>query len=76
MLIKILLLISFLVIVGSLFRGLFTLVKDQGESKRTVNALTVRVIASAIFIALLAWGIHSGVLKPHGVHPVAHEEQP
>lgn len=67
MLIKLLMLVTFLVIIVSLFRGLFTLVKDQGRSKRTVNALTVRVIASAIFIALIAIGIKTGALKPHGI---------
>ncbi|RMH47822.1 MAG: twin transmembrane helix small protein [Gammaproteobacteria bacterium] len=67
MFIKLLMFLTFMVIIASLFRGLFTLVKDQGRSKRTVNALTVRVVASAIFIILIVIGIKTGALKPHGV---------
>ncbi len=46
--------------VVSLFSGLFFLVKDEGRSSRVVNALTVRVILTAITLALIAWGFYSG----------------
>jgi FtsH-binding integral membrane protein len=56
-------------ILASLFSGLFFLVRDQGRSKRTVKALTVRVALSlALFLLLLA-GYYFGLIKPHGVGP-------
>jgi hypothetical protein len=54
-------------ILASLFSGLFFLVRDQGRSKRTVKALTVRVgLSLALFLLLLA-GYYFGLIKPHGV---------
>ena len=46
----------------SLFSGLFFLVKDEGRTSRVVNALTVRVSLTALTVALIAWGFHSGPL--------------
>jgi hypothetical protein len=48
----------------SLFSGLFFLVKDEGRTSRLVTALFVRVTLSALTIALIAWGFHSGQLHP------------
>jgi hypothetical protein len=54
-------------ILASLFSGLFFLVRDQGKSKRTVKALTWRVgLSLALFLLLLA-GYYFGLIKPHGV---------
>ncbi len=49
----------------SLFSGLFFLVKDQGQSSRVVNALTVRVVLAALTVALITWGFFSGQLVTH-----------
>ena len=51
----------------SLGTGLFHLVKDEGQSKRMVNALTLRIALSvALFILLfIAW--KGGMIQPHGV---------
>jgi uncharacterized BrkB/YihY/UPF0761 family membrane protein len=67
MLIKILILVVLVAIVLSLFSGLFHLVKEEGESKRMVNALTVRIALSvALFILLfIAW--YAGLITPHHV---------
>jgi hypothetical protein len=51
--------------VASLFSGLFFLVKDDGRGTRVVNALTVRVVLTAITVALVAWGFYSGQITPH-----------
>lgn len=69
MLIKILIFITLIVMLASLFRGLIFLVKDQGKSKRTVNALTVRVVAAAVMIILIIIGIKTGAIQPHGIMP-------
>ena len=49
----------------SLFSGLFFLVKDEGQTSRVVNALTVRVTLTALTVALIAWGFYSGQLVTH-----------
>jgi uncharacterized BrkB/YihY/UPF0761 family membrane protein len=67
MLIKILIVVVLVAIILSLFSGLFHLVKEAGDSKRMVNALTVRIALSvALFILLfIAW--YAGLIAPHHV---------
>lgn len=64
---KIAILILLLLIVISLFTALFTLVKDKGQTNRTVNALTVRVLLSLVLIVVLVIGTKMGYIKqnPH-----------
>jgi len=56
LLVKLIVIILLLAIVVSLFSGLYFLVTDKGETKRTVNALTLRVGLSiaAIVIIIIA----------------------
>ena len=69
MLIKATILVLFAVILGSLGSALFYLLKDKGESDRTVKALTLRIAVSiAAFILLLA-GYWAGLIQPHGLMP-------
>lgn len=56
-----------LAILFVLFRGLFFLVKDQGNSKRTVNSLTWRVGLSVLLLVVLILSIKFGILVPHGL---------
>ena len=69
MLIKILIVLVLLAIVASLGSGLFFLVKDEGDSKRMLRALTLRISLSvALFILLfIAW--YTGAIQPHGAMP-------
>lgn len=53
-----------LVIVGSLFSALLYLVKDKGNTERTVKALTVRIGLSITLFLLLMAGFYFGVLPP------------
>lgn len=67
--IKLIILLAFIGIVASLASSLYFLMRDSGDSKRTVRALTVRVGLSVglfAFIMLLSW---LGVITPHGVMP-------
>jgi hypothetical protein len=65
--IKFLIVACLLGIVASLGSGLFHLVKDKGDSKRMVKALTVRITLSvALFVLLLiAW--KQGLISPHAL---------
>ncbi len=56
-----------LVIVWQLGAGLYYLLTDRGDSKRTVNALTRRIALSVALILLVILGIYSGWIKPHGL---------
>ncbi len=67
MLIKVLIVLVLLAIVASLGSGLFFMMKDDHQSKRMVNALTLRVALSvALFVLLyIAWS--QGLIQPHGL---------
>ncbi len=57
--------ILFLVfIVGSLLSAGYFLVKDQGNSDRTLRALTVRIILSVCVFALVMAASYFGWLGP------------
>ena len=53
-----------LVIVGSLASALYFLVKDKGQSDRTLKALTLRVSLSVSLFLLLMAGFYFGILPP------------
>ncbi|CAH0992991.1 hypothetical protein SIN8267_03130 [Sinobacterium norvegicum] len=60
---KIAIVIIFFLLLISLFSGLFFLLKDQGNSKRTLHSLTLRVSLTAILLGLVSYGVISGELK-------------
>lgn len=65
---KTLLIIAFLaVILWNLGAGLYYLLVDKGQSKRTVNALTRRIAFSVGLILLVILSIYMGWIKPHGI---------
>jgi len=69
MITKIIVVLFLIAIIGSLFSGLFYLMKDKGASERTVKALTVRVSLSVLLFILLMIGFATGLLQPHGAIP-------
>lgn len=62
MLIKIAIVVILLIIVGSLFSGLYFLAKDKSGSERTVKALTVRIVISIALFLLLLVGYFTGII--------------
>ena len=68
---KIAVVIILLFILFSLGSGLFFLVQDKGQSKRTVKALTVRIALSLGLFILLMIAYAMGLITPHGIYPVA-----
>ena len=67
MIVDIIVIVILLVIVGSLFSGLFFMLKDHGQSNRALKALTVRITLSLLLFALLMIGYWTGLLHPHGL---------
>ena len=59
---KILVIVFLLAIVGSLASALFFLLRDQGKSKRTVNALALRVGLSLLLFLMLIAGHYFGLI--------------
>ncbi|NIP67865.1 MAG: twin transmembrane helix small protein [Planctomycetales bacterium] len=60
---KLLIILVFIAVLASLGSGLFFLVKDRGESKRMVNALTLRVALSVMLFVLLLGSWLSGWIQ-------------
>jgi hypothetical protein len=64
---KILVIIILVTILVSLGSALVFLVKDGGKTKRTVNALTVRISLSLALFLFLMFGYYMGWFVPnHG----------
>lgn len=61
---RIIIIIFLLVILGSLASALYFLIKDKGQSNRTVKALTLRVSLSLGLFLLLMAGFYLGILPP------------
>lgn len=67
--IKLLILVVFIAILVSLGTGLFAFLGDKGQSKKMVNALTVRVALSILLFVLLFVAWYTGQIQPHAVIP-------
>lgn len=64
---KIIIVLFLLVIVGSLASALLYLVRDKGDSDRTVKALTVRIGLSVALFILLMLGYYFGLIPQQGI---------
>ena len=65
---KTLLIVAFLIaILWNLGAGLYYMMVDKGKTDRTVKSLTWRIGLSVVLILLVAAGIFTGVIKPHGI---------
>lgn len=60
--IKIATVLTLLIIIGSLFSALFFLIKEKGQSDRTVKALTVRISLSILLFTCLVIAGHFGLV--------------
>lgn len=67
MITKVFIIFIMIIIAGSLLSGLFFLVKDSGNSKRTVKALTIRIGISLTLFIFLFIVFQFGWIKPHGL---------
>ena len=65
---KTLLIVGFLILIlWNLGAGLYYMLVDKSESKRSVNALTRRIALSVALILMLVLAIWMGWITPHGV---------
>ena len=63
LLVKVIVLLLLGFVVVSLFSGLFFLVKDKGQTDRTVNALSLRIGLSILAIAVVMIAGATGVIE-------------
>jgi succinate dehydrogenase/fumarate reductase cytochrome b subunit len=65
---KTLLIVAFLIVIlWNLGAGLYYMLVDKGQTKRSVNALTRRIALSVALILLVILAMYMGWIKPHGV---------
>lgn len=65
---KTLLIVGFLVLIlWNLGAGLYYMLVDKGQTKRTVNALTKRIALSIALILLVVLAHYMGWIEFHGV---------
>lgn len=62
MLLKVVIVILLVLIIISLFSGAVFFFKDQGEGKRTLYALGVRITLAVLLILCITYGVLSGEL--------------
>ncbi|MBI4005313.1 MAG: twin transmembrane helix small protein [Gammaproteobacteria bacterium] len=66
---KMVVILLLVIIIVALSSGMFFLVRDKGQSDRTVKSLTVRIVLSIILFLLLIFGFATGLIQPHGIIP-------
>jgi len=65
---KTLLIVGVLILIlWNLGSGLYYMLVDKGQSKRTVNSLTKRIALSVALILFVVLAIKMGWIAPHGV---------
>ena len=64
---KILVVIAFILIIGSLGSALVFLMRDKGRSNRTVQALALRVGLSILLFVLILVAHKLGWIQPTGI---------
>jgi hypothetical protein len=62
MLIKLAIVVMLVLIVGSLFYALFSMVRNKGQGQTTIKALTLRITLSLGLFLLLMLGFYTGVI--------------
>ncbi|MHB1084072.1 MAG: twin transmembrane helix small protein [Thiobacillus sp.] len=64
---RILALLFIVFILASLASALYYLIKDKGQTDRTVKMLTVRVVLSLVLFILLMGGYYFGIIPQTGL---------
>ncbi len=67
MIVRIIVFLFIAVILYSLGSALYYLIKDRGQTDRTVKALTVRITFSIVLFLLLMLGFYFGLISPQGL---------
>lgn len=63
--------VAFILILGSLGAALFFLMRDKGKSHNTVRALAMRVFFSMLLFVLILVAYKLGYIQPTGIRQFA-----
>jgi hypothetical protein len=74
---KIIVIVAFVLIIASLARALFHLIKHKSsiDSEKIMQALTLRSGLSILLFVLLFLAVASGLVKPHGLGMQMHKPE-
>jgi uncharacterized membrane protein len=65
--VKVFIVVFLIAIIAALVSGLVFLVRDTGDTRRTVKALTWRISLSLLLIGLIVVGYLTGIVQPHNL---------
>ena len=71
--IKPLIAILFLLLLISLGRGFYFLMRDKGTTNRTLDSLAVRIVLATVLMGVVSYGMLTGQLRSNA--PWHHSEQ-
>lgn len=69
MLPRLIIILVLIAILGSLFSGMYFMLKDRGRSARNIKALSLRIGLSLLLFALLIVAYLTGIIQPNATHP-------
>lgn len=72
---KIAIVVVFFALLASLASGLVFLVKDQGQGKRTLYSLGLRVSLAVILLVLISYGVLTGQLRSKAPWSATNKQQ-
>ncbi len=64
---RIVIVVLLIVVLASLFSGLYFVYRDKGRTNRAVIALTIRISVSLVVFALLMASYYFGWIGPNGL---------
>ena len=64
---RIVVILLLLVVVGSLFSGLYFVYRDKGTTNRAVISLTIRIAVSLLVFGILMASYYFGWIGPNGL---------
>ena len=69
LIVKIIIVVLLGLIVLSLAAGMFSMIKDQENTNRTVKMLTIRIVLSIFTFIFIFISFYMGWIQPHGALP-------
>ena len=69
LIVKIIIVVLLGLIALSLAAGMFSMIKDQENTDRTVKMLTIRIVLSIVTFIFIFISFYMGWIQPHGIMP-------
>jgi hypothetical protein len=69
LIVKIIIVVLLGLIALSLAAGMFSMIKDQENTDRTVKMLTIRIVLSIVTFIFIFISFYMGWIQPHGISP-------